>query len=422
MQCVRKIYGSTVMKSYFKSSLIFTGLTLSLGLMACSTETRPARSGDGLDAYSGESKETPQDQEDSRPLPQPQPATEPEQEPAARSEKKPASISVGITASTVSTAGESYFPRGVKLADGSLVASYGQDIDGENTLKTEVSNDEGRSWSELGQIVAMPFAADGETVGDPTIVSLPSGTLISVYRNRFIENGSHRLQASASFDGGRTWSFQGNIEASVGAARAKQATLLVNSKGEVQVYYAKEEAGGFEDLLLRTSSDEGKTWSTPTVVATRSQGHSSFPSVVRLKDGSILVVFDTFRGDNVPFQILRSVQSNNDGLTWSAPKDLYIPAGGDRRAQSPQMMILDDGRPVVLFMSNEDPTVGFVIMIMIADGIPTFDSLKWLPQPVTAIRDAIAPAAIPLKDGEFLLTYERNRKVFFNKVSIKGGL
>lgn len=347
----------------------------------------------------------------------------------------PLSISFSLSATNVSTSGESYFGRGTRLSDGSLVLTYGQDINNNHTVQTEISNDDGKTWQALGEIISTPFIDGvGDVVGTPNIAVLPSGTLLAVYRNIELD-GTFRLQASASVDGGRTWAASGDIDVSTdGNVRGTQPTLIVNSKGQVQVYYTKTKNAASSEriVVMKTSTDEGKTWSSQTIVAIRSVGNSGFPAPVRLKDGSILVVFDSFRSDNDSHLVIRSVQSNNDGLSWSSPKDVYIPANGDKSAQSPQILLLPDGRPIVMFMTNEDNGADACcsIKVMVGKSVASFNSLEWQPQAIVALTTkALIPSAIPTSDGNFLLVYEhardavnRTRKVQMLRTTVKGGL
>ena len=44
--------------------------------------------------------------------------------------------------------------------------------------------------------------------------------------------------------------------------------MRLSSSGALQVYYASENSGADQDILLKTSTDNGATWSpTPTTVA-----------------------------------------------------------------------------------------------------------------------------------------------------------
>ncbi len=43
--------------------------------------------------------------------------------------------------------------------------------------------------------------------------------------------------------------------------------MRLSSSGALQVYYASENSGADQDILMQTSTDSGATWSAPTTVA-----------------------------------------------------------------------------------------------------------------------------------------------------------
>ena len=43
--------------------------------------------------------------------------------------------------------------------------------------------------------------------------------------------------------------------------------MRLSSSGALQVYYASENSGSDQDILMQTSTDNGATWSAPTTVA-----------------------------------------------------------------------------------------------------------------------------------------------------------
>lgn len=421
---------------------IIRGLVLSsIFYMACSTpDTRIPRPVGSSNSKYGAPPANPEaqstDQETNTVPETTQPSDQPDQTEDSDSSlpTPPLSISFSLSATNVSTSGESFFGRGTRLADGSLVLSYGQDIDNSHTVKTEISKDDGKTWQALGEIISQPFVDGVGGIGTPNIAVLPSGTLLAVYHNAEVD-GTFHLQSSASVDGGRTWTVRGDIDVTTDiGASGSQATLLVNSKGQAQAYYTKGKnpTGGELEVVMKTSTDEGRTWGNQITVASRPVGNSGFPAPVRLKDGSILVAFDTFRGDNDSRLVIRSVQSNNDGLTWTSPQDVYIPVNGDKNAQTPQITILPDGRPIVMFMTNEGDGVDAccVIKVMVSKDVASFNKLEWQPQAVVALPSkALVPSAIPTSDGNFLLVYERARdagnnirKVQMLRTTVKGGL
>ncbi|MGR6913783.1 sialidase family protein [[Actinomadura] parvosata] len=92
---------------------------------------------------------------------------------------------------------------------------------------------------------------------------------------------------------------------------------------------------GHIDLVLKRSSDGGRTWGGPQVVATEPQrGTAGNPAPVVLDDGRILLVF-VRQGPSATEEKIRRGQvapaagrrvfmqvSADDGVTWSAPREI----------------------------------------------------------------------------------------------------
>jgi len=339
----------------------------------------------------------------------------------------PLSVSVSLSAVPLVTDGpNSLWPRAVNLGGGTLLLIYGQDIEGFHTLKTQISRDDGLTWVEHGEVAREAVTATRE-LRDANLTVLPNGTILAIYRN--INDGIFRIQVSASTDKGATWAARGDVDVSSGATAQNMLhpLLRVSSKGRIQAYYSKQKSrGGPLSIVMKSSSDDGKTWANELTVATRAIGNASYPAVIGLRDGSILVVFDTPRVDGDTRLVLRSTQSDNDGLTWSNTKDVYVPTNGLRSAKSPQAAIMEDGRPMIFFMSDEDTTEAECcsIKMVVANSPATFKDLSWGPQAITAVGgiNNVFPSGVQTTGGDWLLFYERASNVSFNRVKIAGGL
>ena len=55
--------------------------------------------------------------------------------------------------------------------------------------------------------------------------------------------------------------------------------MRLSSSGALQVYYASENSGTDQDILMQTSTDSGETWSTPptTVASGTTTGRDGMP-------------------------------------------------------------------------------------------------------------------------------------------------
>ena len=134
-----------------------------------------------------------------------------------------------------------------------------------------------------GVVIDHSPAASQIYVGSPTIAILPSGTYVAAHD----EFGPHSSMATsgttrvfASTDRGATWSAVATFDA------AFWGTLFVRDKTLFWIGATKQ----FGDIALRSSSDEGKTWSAASVIV-----HGAFhcaPTPVVVANGRIWRAFE----------------------------------------------------------------------------------------------------------------------------------
>jgi hypothetical protein len=150
------------------------------------------------------------------------------------------------------------------------------------------SADDGRSW-----MLAEPIASDSAaSYYDPMVLRTARGHLLL---------GSHRegtLRFVLSRDDGRTWAERGRLVPPGGTAYAevflRWAGPLGRDRDRVALAYAAIDATGNTSWYeLRASSDEGRTWSTPTVVGSADAiGDALRAGLGPVRsDGTLLAVF-----------------------------------------------------------------------------------------------------------------------------------
>jgi hypothetical protein len=142
--------------------------------------------------------------------------------------------------------------------------------------------------------------------------------------------------------------------------------------------------------------DHGRTWISEAVAASEGVSRDGVPSVSRLKDGSYLLVFESWRvsacGNANPHLLIRSMQSR-DGISWSKRSIVFDPPTKPESpsiATWPFISTLNDGRVIASFTSNylnlnsaaESPLApevhkDFDTFLLLSNGGPTFDSLVW---------------------------------------------
>lgn len=131
---------------------------------------------------------------------------------------------------------------------------------------------------------------------------------------------------------------------------------------QVQLYYARENQDKSQNCLLVNSADQGRTWSRPVEVANgyfTKVRHGMMGVCETDAPSHLFAVMET--GAPGGFY-LSSVTSTNDGRSWSTPRQMFNPGRG-RNANAPQVVNMGGGLLVCSFMTDQDggPTATKVI-------------------------------------------------------------
>lgn len=172
---------------------------------------------------------------------------------------------------TIDPQGE--YPRICHLSDGSLLAAYLIVNDTERSLPMSRSTDGGATWNRIGTVVEN--STDTAEVGNSFPLQLPSGRILSAYRNHDCPDGVltyYRITLSYSDDGGATWSFLSNVDERQAALTFSNGLwepfMRLAGNGDLQVYYSSESAVLDQQILMKTSDDSGLTWSDSILAST----------------------------------------------------------------------------------------------------------------------------------------------------------
>ena len=170
--------------------------------------------------------------------------------------------------------------NGIRLSSGELLVPL--HLRGTKNGGVLKSRDGGKAWTRHGA-VANPEGQGGE----PTIAETKSGAIHMILRTR-----DGQLWRSISRDKGETWSA---AEKTGLSSTSCASHLLCARDGTLVLTYNPGPIPHRFPLLIRTSRDEGATWSEPTLLADRPEkvgGWSiCYPTLTELADGTLVAIW-----------------------------------------------------------------------------------------------------------------------------------
>lgn len=238
-------------------------------------------------------------------------------------------------------------PTTVLLEDGKTMIIVYPKGHGRGAIVMKRSRDGGRSWSER-----LPTPQSWETSKEtPTIHRVVDRE----GRERLILfSGLYPIRMSVSEDDGRSWSElqpignYGGIVAmgSVAQVQGGDYLALFHDDGRFLREDSRRQTPPVFKVYKVRSEDGGLTWSQPEVIGTHPTAHLCEPGWIRSPDGEQIAVLlrENSRRHN-SFVIF----SDDEGETWSEPRELPAALTGDRHVGK----YAPDGR---LFITFRDTT------------------------------------------------------------------
>jgi len=191
------------------------------------------------------------------------------------------------------------------------------------------SHDFGQTWTQTKLVDGKRyfFAYDSAVLADGTVVFSES-SLTYTGPGGTAEGAVHH-HAFISRDGGQTWTNNVLDQVQIGEAcvsegcyddfYAGQTAVSADADGDlVYVYTGATQAGGKQRIWVRTSSDQGQTWSPRTAVSPVDE-MATGPAVEAVGNDDVRLWFmQTNGGDHDAWNVwYRS--SSDGGASWSAP-------------------------------------------------------------------------------------------------------
>ncbi len=216
-------------------------------------------------------------------------------------------------------------PTTVLLEDNKTMICVYPKGHGKGGIVMKRSSDGGLTWSER-----LPTPASWSTSREvPTLhrVIDPQG------KKRIIMfSGLYPIRMAVTEDDGITWSElnpigeYGGIVAMGAVERVHNGDYLAWFHDDGRFIKNEMKKGPFFVYQIR-SKDGGLTWSEPTTIATHKFAHPCEPGVIRSPDGNQIALL--LRENSRKYNSM-VITSNDEGVTWSEPKEMSAALTGDR--------------------------------------------------------------------------------------------
>ncbi|WP_353114705.1 sialidase family protein [Microbacterium sp.] len=258
--------------------------------------------------------------------------------------------------------------------------------------------------------VVAATAPVGTSIRFPGAVKLADGTIIASYYEASAHAGTNGvIKTVRSTDGGTTWSSPSLVIDPAYDPRDPKLEVLRDGTLLLTYFYTQ---WGTPNVLHGTfvmrSTDGGATWSSPTQVSTQMScacgpvtgGYplgwaANHGPIVELPDGDLLIpLYGTLPGD--ARQRATVVRSTDKGLTWDAANESLL-AVGTVSFQEPNLSVLPSGEIVALIRSTSNPVRAYISR-------SSDNGHTWSAATITDIP-AESHSQTVLSDGSVLLTY-----------------
>jgi len=210
------------------------------------------------------------------------------------------------------------------------------------------SEDGGLTWSEL-----LPVPGNWtEVCNCPSIYRLvdPEG------KERLIifAGGPETMRQAISEDGGKTWSPYRDL--GFECVMAFCGIIPIEGDKHLGLYHRRKGDNSPITVWQSISEDGGISWNKPRMVAKKKGADPCEPTIIRSPNGDQLLAL--MRENSRKMNSLMMI-SNDEGQTWSEPREVHRTLTGDRH----QYHYTQDGQLLIAFrdMASKSPTKGHFV-------------------------------------------------------------
>lgn len=240
-------------------------------------------------------------------------------------------------------------------------------------------------------------------------ITLKNGRILFIYSHFSSPSGSDfgsaYLASRYSDDMGKRWSTEDQLVVKQeGDVNVMSVSLLRLKNGSIGLFYLRKNSQEDCVPMMRISTDEAKTWSSPVSCIIDKKGYFAVNNnrVIQLKNGRLLMpvaLHGTLHGKWQDKATIYAYFSDDNGVSWTSSE--AVPNNSDIITQEPGVVELEDGT-IMMFIRASG---GVQQLSYSKDRGETWSHIK-----PSKIKSPVAPASITRipSTGDLLLAWNNN--------------
>ena len=215
------------------------------------------------------------------------------------------------------------------------------------------------------------------------VIQLKDGRLCLIYTRFTGGSGDHAaadLAMRTSENDGKSWSDDKIVVRQPSGLNVMSVSLLRLANGQIALFYLRKTSKEDCRPLMCISNDEAKTWSQPRVCITDEVGYYVLNNdrAVQLRRGRLILPVAWHQGPGKKRDtagIIMCYLSDDNGTSWRRSKDSfkgYAPDGKRITVQEPGVVELNDGRVMMFIRTN----AGSQYICFSEDAVETWSKAK----------------------------------------------